>query len=203
MTKPIIAALLCAALASVAKADLSYTFDSGSQGFTASSAILSWDPAGYLRIQDNDGSNDMLLHFPAVGDWSAYLGGTLSFDARNANVEHASLPDWADFGDLTLLRAGSPAVHADLVAAGQPPADGQFHRYTIALTSANFGADLPTVLAAVGSATLNLEFHQTSGSDFEAVDIDNVRLAAVPEPASLALWLSAGAAGFAWRLRRC
>ncbi len=203
MTKPLLAVLLTAALLPVARAELNYGFDSGAQGFSASNGTLSWVAGaggGWLSVRDRDSSNDMLLNFPDLGDWSSYRGGTLSFDARNASDPGATDPDWSHFGETTFAGAGL-SVTQDLVAAGQPAADGQWHHFTVQLTDAHFGANLPLVLAALSSATLNVEFHQTFGTDYETVELDNIRVAAVPEPASAVLWL-AGAAALGWRLRR-
>ncbi|MDT7834455.1 PEP-CTERM sorting domain-containing protein [Aquabacterium sp. OR-4] len=201
---------LCAAAASVAlaapaQAEQHYAFDTGVQGWTASGGLLSHVDGGaagqWLHVLDNDGSTDMVLHFPSLGDWSAYLGGTLSFDARNASQLAA---DWPEFGQVTLVSGGTTLGPADRIAPGEPPADGQWHHYRIALTPAVFGAALPTVMGNLTAASFKVEYHATFGTDFEAIDIDNIRLsAAVPEPAAWQLLLAGGLlAGLAGLARR-
>ena len=87
---------------------------------------------------------------------------------------------------------------------GQPPSDGLWHTYTIHLDAATFGngSTLATVLGAVSVVHLTGEFHDSSDNGFEVLAIDNIRVSAVPEPASWALLLAGGLLLPALRNRR-
>lgn len=174
--------------ASAAHADLSYTFDTDAQGFTLAAGALTHQTDagnGYLSAQDLDGSTDMVLSVPLGGtpvDWSAYLGGTLSFDGRILN---GSASSWPSFGQIT-LQGGAASVTLDIVPADTDPT-ARWKTYSVALTAAQWGAALPTVLASLQGVTLNLE---SGNGPVEVVGIDNVRVTAVPEPGSVTLALA-------------
>ncbi|GAB1391000.1 MAG: hypothetical protein AMXMBFR78_14510 [Rubrivivax sp.] len=189
--------------------DEHWTFDDDAQGWTvAGSATLAHQSdggaghGGYLLLTDTNGSDEFSLELPAGagGDWSRFVGGSFSFDARNVS---GHVPDWGAFGAVQIRTAGGGSLTADLIPLGQPPADGQWHRYTIKLDEASFGGGLRSVLADVQGLSLMTEFHQTFGSDFESLAIDNIRVSAVPEPAATALWgLGLFALAARWRRRR-
>ncbi|KQV50276.1 hypothetical protein ASC95_12880 [Pelomonas sp. Root1217] len=148
---------------------------------------------GWVQVEDLDGNTDILLTAPSgwLGNWSAYLGGTLSFDARTVN--NASV-DWSGFGEVRISGPGGSLV-LDLAPAAP---DGQWRHYSAALTpAAGWGPSLASVLANVTSLTINGEFHAGPG---EVVGFDNIQVTAVPEPASAALLL--GGLGLLAGLRR-
>ena len=117
-----------------AAAQLRYDFDLDAQGWQVEAggrAIHKTDAGkhgGYLRVTDET-FEDMLMVAPAeaLGDWRPYLGGTVSFAARNRNRES---PDWSPFGELT-LSGGGLSVVLDIAPEGSPPADGEWHRYGV------------------------------------------------------------------------
>jgi hypothetical protein len=184
---------LCAATLLVLCASaqaLEFGFDTDAQGWTASSGASlthqasGGNPGGFLELLDTTDDDFLLLAPTAVlGDWSAYLGGSLSFDARNINGD---TPDWPHFGSLR-LSSGSNVLEMDLVAAGEPPMDGAWHRYSISLSEAIWGPNLALVLADLDGLSLKGEFHDGVS---EILGIDNLSInAVVPEPA--AWWMLA------------
>jgi hypothetical protein len=186
-------AATAAALATFAAhaADRHYGFDADAQGWSAvSGGAVSWagtggNTGGFLQIADAT-DQDFLVVAPAaaLGDWSAFLGGTVSFDARNINGE---APDYALFGLVKLDGAGSTTVSLDLIGTGAPPADGLWHHYEVPLTVAAWGTQLPSVLASVTGFSIGGEFH---AGVTEVLGFDNIRVTAVPEPATPALMLA-------------
>lgn len=180
----------CTALPLVASAA---GFASDAEGWTTSNGgTQTWvatggNGGGWLRAADVS-SDDFLLNAPTtwLGNWSGFVGGTLSFDALNVNND---APDWAPFGEVTITGAAGTVV-LDAVAANQPPADGQWHRYSVLLSPAagwSGNASLAAVLVNVTSLTIKGEFHNGVS---EVVGFDNITVTAVPEPASAALLLA-------------
>lgn len=178
-------------------------FDSGAEGWTTTfGGVQTWvatggNTGGWLRVAD-DTNDDFLLNAPSawLGNWSGYLGGTLSFDALNVNNES---PDWAPFGEVTITGTAGTVV-LDAVAANNPPANGQWHRYSVLLSPAagwSGSATLAAVLANVTSLTIKGEFH---AGVTEVVGMDNIQVTAVPEPSHAALLL--GGLGLLAVLRR-
>jgi hypothetical protein len=202
-TRLLMLAAALAAVAAPARADLFFGFDGDAQGWAVSTgdAALSFqatggNSGGFLQLADLTTATDFYLVAPAaaLGNLSAYAGGSLSFDARNiAGVA----PDWPEFGLVTLTGAGK-TLSVDSIAANQPPADGQWHHYSVPLSPAAFGADLGAVLSSLDGLRIKAEYHQ--GTE-DVIGIDNIRLtAAVPEPAGWALMLG-GAVLLALRRR--
>lgn len=182
------AALLTGAgLATEAHADLAYTFDTDAQGFTVNepAGILSYQSAGYLRVQDQSGDTNVSLLFPSsavAGGWLSYLGGTLSFDAR---LESAIDAYWPEFGTI-ILSSPLGAVAVD-VAYGDAPGVG-WATYAVTLDHQSWNTtaeNFATVLANLQQVDLSLE---AGNGPIEVLHIDNVRLtSAVPEPGTWAM----------------
>ena len=195
MTRSLLAALIAAALPLAASTALAAGFDVDAEGWTTTNGGAQvWMPTGgnaggWLQVTDIT-DDDFLLNAPAawLGNWSAYAGGTLSFDAKNVNGD---APDWAPFGEV-VVTSGANTFTFDLVAAGNPPADGQWHHYSVSLSSVP-----AALLANVTSLTIKGEFH---AGVTEVVGFDNIEVSAVPEPAQAALLL--GGLGLLAALRR-
>jgi hypothetical protein len=198
------ASMLAAAVATPALADLHFDFDTGAQGWMVlydgalTHQSSGGNPGGFLRLNDTSTATDFELLAPSgvQGDLGAYLGGSLSFQARNP---FGVLPDWPDFGRITLRGAAMTVSVDGVTVANQPPADGLWHTYTVPLTVATFGADLPAVLGSLQALSIKTEFHQ--GPE-DVIDIDNIRLSAVPEAPAWALLLAGGLLLPALRRRR-
>jgi len=190
-------ALLIASLIAFPLAATAAGFDAGDEGWTTPVAPLggtqTWvasggNGGGWLQVTDLNGGSDILISAPSawLGNWSAFLGGTLSFDAKNAN---RISNDWPGFGEI-VISGPAGTVQLDIVAANQPPTDDQWHHYSVALAPADGWSNpgsLASVLANVASLTINGEFHAGPG---EVVGFDNIQVTAVPEPASAALLLA-------------
>ncbi len=181
-------ALLLATLAclggQVQAADLAYTFDSDAQGVTVTGATVTATD-GHLALQDTD-ENYMIAWLPTqdLGDWSRFLGGTLSFDAINLNGATNNEPS---FGTLR-LESGSGAIERDLIVTPEPAST--WTTYTIRLDEAGFGPDLGALLANVTRVGLTLESHygfDATNGGWEINGLDNLRVSAVPEPHGWAL----------------
>jgi hypothetical protein len=193
-------ALALSSLMGVAQAaQLHYTFDTDAQGFTlvdGGAAVTA--TGGYLALQDT-ASNDFAVQLPAVdlGDWSRFLGGSFAFDAINLNL---ASNDWGTFGTLRIA-SGNLAVELDIVPTPAPAAT--WTTYSVTLDQATWGPTLATILNQVTQVSLTLESHAgfDAGSGFELNGLDNVRVSAVPEAQTWALF-TLGAVGVVALQRR-
>ena len=169
-----------------------FTFDSNAQGWTVfDGGNMTWQGAGgngggHLQISDlNDGDFQLDAPSTALGNLSFYFGGSLSFDARNID---GATPDWAGFGQITITGAnGTGTLIVDTIPLGQPGIGAGWQRYSVPLTTAIWGASLPTVLANVAKLSIEAEFH---AGQPELVGVDNISITAVPEPADWVLMLA-------------
>jgi len=186
----LLAALIALPLAASA-ANLSSGFSESDEGWTTPvGGTQTWEaaggnPGGWVRVLDTDNNTNIELTAPAnwLGDWSGFLGGTLSFDAKNANGAPVT---YGGFGEVRITGTGGTVLVLDLALANEPAGD-QWHRYSVSLTpAAGWGPSLVSVLANVTNVSITGEFQAGPG---EAVGFDNIRVTAVPEPASLALLL--------------
>lgn len=180
-----------ATLAALPLAASAAGFDSGNEAWSipAGSGTLTWQSSGgngggWVQVEDIDGNTDILLTAPSawLGNWTGFLGGTLSFDVKAVNDVST---DWAGFGEICISGPGGSLLLD--AAAGQPST--AWTHYSVALTPAAgwTGGSLNAVLANVTSLTINGEFHSGPG---EIVGFDNIAVTAVPEPESAALLLA-------------
>lgn len=198
MLKAVIGATFtCLAASSVSAAGISSSFDTGTQGFfiTGDGELSHVVSAGngFLSVKDTSG-NYLFLNAPvAVGgeDWSAYLGGTLSFDAIMLN---GIAPSWPDFGTVTFTSTAGQTASFDLAPnmGGQISEPGTtWKTYSATLSNVVFSqgsAPLSTVLASLAGVQFSME---AADGPIEVVGFDNFKVtSAVPEPQSWALGLA-------------
>jgi hypothetical protein len=205
MRKLFVATLVGVLAALPAKANLTSTFDSSAEGWNAvdptGDYTSTWqssggNPGGYLRGSESDplgGTGYFYAPTSWLGNWSAYAGGTISYDLK--------VFDGTDyFNDLdVIISNGSDSVSWS--SNINPVGDG-WVTFQVQLTAANFsGASLASILSNVTSFSIRGEF--ISGP--EAEGLDNVTIAtgaaSTPEPSTWAMLLM-GFAGLAWAGRR-
>lgn len=186
-------------LACGAKADVASRFDSGSEGWVTrdlfaayqglgTAGLVQHDPAGFISTLDVNTWNVFSAPATFLGDQSAHLGGSLSFDLSD------SMADPGNTWPVAMLRgAGRFLVGTPFVTPGT-----DFTSYSYAMQATSWmafnpitrslvpvsNADFALVLGSLDGLYINADF-KTSGNDFAR--LDNVVLAAVPEPGSWAL----------------
>lgn len=187
-------------------------FDTGAEGWLALNGVVSqgWqasggNPGGYVEASDVGGGRVWVFQAPAAyrGNQLAALGGSLSFDLKVTTIAFPMANEW---GDVKIGGSGLELV----IDAGPSPGLG-WTPYSVTLAPGGWrlghaagplatAADFATVLA-------NVEFLRIRGEYSAVLDhggLDNVVLttAAVPEPATVLLWLSGLAALGGVRRRR-
>ena len=123
-----------------------------------------------------------------LGDLSSFFGGSISFDARDVNgVASDLLSPGPWFGTVTITgTSGTSMATFAGTAAGQPPADGQWHPYSRPLLSGVWSGNFPAVLSNVTGIAVQLEFNNAM---VEKAGLDNFTLSAVPESGIASLLL--------------
>ncbi len=177
-------------------------FDSTLEGWTGQGGTVSHAAGGYLQQLDTQGTW-MSVSAPAAfhGDLSAYLNGTLSFDARNLNGVAADLGSAPWFGRVVITGPGGSALR-DVAGsgAGQPGPGLGWITYGATLDAASWSGNLAGALAQVNAITVTLEFNDAI---VELAGLDNFRVTAVPEPSTALLAVLGGAMlGLRQRLAR-
>jgi hypothetical protein len=167
---------------------LESTFDAGLEGWTGSTggdlAFVSTggNPGGFLQQTDTDLS-DMFVMAPAsfLGDKSAFLNGTLSFDARQVGGDAEK---YAAFGFVTLFNGGN-AISADIAGANAPSND--WTTFSVNLNAAGFETTPEAVAAVLSNVTMIMITLESQIGVAETTGMDNFRMVSVPEPATLAI----------------
>jgi len=216
-------ALLLDAGASRGAAEIASTFDAdtdGWSGVTSATGSPAWptstsglavefsasdgSPPGSIRLSD---PNNHWTYFRApskfLGDMSAYVGGTLSFDSR-AVVGGST----ANEAEVVLMGAGLVLLHEALstlpsawTTLSVPLSEGNWRVADTFNGALANDAQIAAVLDNLQELWINAEYYFPV---VETIALDNVRLAPIPEPSQMALLL-AGAALVGvqyWRRRR-
>lgn len=205
------AVLAIAASPLAAHANVTSTFDTDAEGWSAagdSAAPVMWEasggnPDGNISILDAVTGGVTFFVAPAkfLGDQSLSFGQTLSFDLKQ-HISGGS--NQFDYNDVVLAGGGLTLV---MDTADNPTFDAWTH-YSVPLAAGvwhvdSLGGALASdaqVQSVLGNlSALNIRAEYQTGPDTGY--LDNVVLAAVPEPATSALWLG-GLGLLAWRARR-
>jgi hypothetical protein len=201
----LIAASLLALSATATHANITSSFDSGLEGWVGAGGAVSFgasggNAGGYLRQLDTL-NTWMSVSAPAsfLGNLSPYLGGALSFDAKNISNHASDLQSGPWFGRVAITGSGGTAsLDVAGTGAGLPLRDGLWHSYGATLDPALWSGNLAGALAGTTAITLSLEFNNAI---VETAGLDNFQITAVPEPGTWAL-LGAGLLAVLRRARR-
>lgn len=213
-------ALLLAASAPFAAAQ-TWNFDTDAQGWIVhdlagvgdyvtsfGTYAVDWNaaggnPGGYISRIDPT-SNTYFFEAPtaALGDYSAFVGGQLSFSLQS------TMNTWTT-DNVVVFRGG--AGNLTLVAAINPIPAPTWGTYTLGLTADQFRynnlgggvvstTDFAAVLGNLQAFRISAEYGNVVA---EISGLDSVSFAAIPEPATTTLALGAAVGAFAlWRRRR-
>jgi hypothetical protein len=196
MVKTSIAATATFAFAlSIAQASattISSTFDTGAEGWTALDAVgfdytANWqssggNPGGFLEgieTDPNGGTGYFIAPSKFLGNFSAYAGGTLTYDFK---VIQGS--DYYSDADVIITNGANSVSWTPNI---NPVGDG-WVAFQVQLNQANFGSNLASILSNVTELQIRGEF--IVGAEVEG--LDNVKLtssSAVPEPSTWAMML--------------
>lgn len=217
----LLAALSFGLLATTASAQMSWSFDSGSAGWSqvevdastltvTGSSALAYIP-GYVMATASTESTLSFFSAPTTAaDFSAYLNGSLTFSLASTN---------ATAGNVVVLSGNNTTVYA---SAKAPLAGFVWTDCKVDLTASNFYTTLDVgtgalsgsvdaitfadILASLDALLIPVDFGQTQvGSPSAVTALDNVSFAAIPEPSTYAMVLGAATlavAGFVRRRRK-
>lgn len=206
-------ALAAAAPAATAATAITSTFDTGAEGwkwgsYQGGSTDVTWESStqNIAKLNHGFGGWGFIASTAYLGDKSAFLNGTFSFDLSDNQTDQ----NRASYPALVLTGANGLTIFAK--GLGLPGTS--FTTFDISLKASSFYVGAPTrqqgsVSAAQFAAILaDLEQIQVWGdwtANVESVRLDNVAMAAnagVPEPATWAFMiLGLGGAGAALRRR--
>jgi hypothetical protein len=221
MIRPVRTALAALALASAAGTAhaIAFDFTGGAQGWTGTgAAVSSWVPAlgnpgGFFSLIDSTSASappmTASVSFASALDRSAFFGGTLSFDFRYASPGPAFPVTNPGAGTVTLVGPSGTEVSANFFSTPSPTPNasfgGSWQTFSRTLDGATFGtsdAAFQSVLAGLTGVRIVVDPRMSGAfSRVEAVGLDNVVMAAVPEAHEWAMML-AGLGLVGWMVKR-
>ncbi|MBL8200890.1 MAG: PEP-CTERM sorting domain-containing protein [Chromatiales bacterium] len=183
------------------------TFDTDTEGWLAAgAATFEWrntdgNPPGFLYI-DNGEAQGAILTAPVAfrGNLSAYNGGTISFDGKMLGTGGSFYQATVDYGVIT-IQGGGTSAFLDLAPGGATASTTSWTTFSAPLTAAAWGktdVQWAQILASVSNITLSVE--ALFGNEIQG--IDNIRITAVPAPATVWLLGTALAGVVAYRRHR-
>ena len=194
--------LLQCLVAGGARAVLLSTFDSDTEGWSTISGAsgFTWvatggNPDGRIRATDGSGLSSWYFLSPDSwdGDWSEYIGATLSYDILEENLLTPTNPVF----DVRITGA-TAGQYATWTAPGELVAQ-TWNSFSVDLVASNFtatGASFEAIMANVTQLWILGDY-----GGVELTSLDNVQITMVPEPSSMGL-LVIGAMGCVMRRKR-
>lgn len=171
-----IAATAIALAGSAGAATLSYTFDSDAEGWTAHRGQLAWEstggnPGGFLKMSDEPGET-MGAKLSNPGDFSAYDGGTMSFDLiRLATAQKGEQKD-STLAEVILMGKNGMKAGASALNGGWP--GDTWTTFSLNLSNKVFGksaVDFASILADLAFVRIKTDMWT---SDLDVVGVDNI-----------------------------
>ncbi len=171
------------------------TFDTGFDGWTSTTGV-SWqgsggNPGGYLQFVDAGPANGGQIISPAAfnGDWLSTYGATGSFSLDYKLFAAGSFQLFPMFVQIT----GSGGVISQNLPGNYASPFG-WTSYSNTLQAGNWNLDSGTFTGCLTNVTEVRVFMPCSSDANEITGVDNIKVAAVPEPATI-LALMAGLGG--------
>lgn len=199
---------LCASGTSNASS-LASNFSTDLEGWSGSGGSVAYVATGGNLggfLQQTDTAGDWMKIFAPTkfsGNLSSFLGGIISFDAKNINGMSTNLYETPLFGTMTLTgKTGSASRTLDGAGSGNPPSDGAWHTFSTTLDPTLWSGDLEDALHDLTQLSIVLEFHspieEIAGFDNFAISPSS---SAVPVPSTLLL-MATGLIGVAGARRK-
>lgn len=197
-------------------ADVLFDFNDGLQGWSGTGGSIAHVADGgaslalgdgFLQMTDVQGATDPMFAFSsALGAQSDKIGGQLSFDLYAGTN---SLPFSGNVFGKVSLYSGGAWVYFDPVPNGQTQSNGTWANYSVPLLAGQWlagssGATLASVLGNLTEVRIVLESNFANAQNqLETLGLDNVSIAAVPEPHEWAMMVAGlGVVGAVARRRK-
>ncbi|MBC8135694.1 MAG: PEP-CTERM sorting domain-containing protein [Fibrella sp.] len=169
------------------------------------------NPGGHVRVADTGGGDAILYrNFAGGTNLSSLLNATFRFDAR---LFSGTTSNYGPFGRVRFYTSDGALPNSstddqgaafDIAPGTTSPLSTSWSTYSAVVSNANFTvfSPSPLTLTQVLSNVIRIEITTESIQGFdETVGVDNIRFAAVPEPATIAL-LGMGIVGIITLRRR-